>query len=129
MAIATSTDSAYVTQISSGGFDFTSDTTWADRGGETAPAPHDLLDASLAACIAMTVRIAADARKTALDRVTVEVINDDENPASSSFHCTVTLEGDLSEKERAGLLRVAHACPISKLLSKTIEIGISEASS
>jgi len=118
-----------VTEISTSGFDFTADTTWGDRGGETAPTPHDLLDASLAACIAMTVRIAADARKTALDRVTVEVVNDDESPTSSSFHCTVTLEGDLSEKERAGLLRVAHACPISKLLTKTVEIGITEAGS
>lgn len=129
MAIASSTDTAYVTEVSAGEFTFTADTTWGDRGGETAPTPHDLLDASLAACIAMTVRIAADARNTALDRVTVEVVNVDENPTSSSFHCTITFEGYLSEKERAGLLLVAHACPISKLLAKTIEIGISEARS
>lgn len=127
MATATSTGTPYVTEISSGGFDFIADTTWQGLGGTAAPSPHDLLDASLAACIAMTVRIAADARGTKLERVSVEVTNVDEDPESSSFSCAVTLEGDLSEKERAGLLRVAHHCPISKLLTKTIAIGITEA--
>lgn len=127
MAIATSTSTPYVTDISSGGFEFTADTTWQDVGGTAAPSPHDLLDASLAACIAMTVRIAADSRGTSLDRVTVEVTNIDDDPQASSFTCTVRLEGDLTDKERAGLLRVAHHCPISKLLTKTVEIGITEA--
>ncbi len=127
MAIATSTDNSYVTEITTGGFDVLADTEWNGIGGSVAPSPHNLLDASLAACIAMTVRIAADSRSTPLDRVSVEVNHIAETPDSSDFECRVTLEGDLTEKERAGLLRVAHHCQISKILTKPIEISITEA--
>ena len=124
MAIASSTDTPYVTATKAGGFELVADGEFKDQGGTAGVRPHDLLDASLAACIAMTVRMAADGRGTNLDRVIVEVTHDDTDPVAARFHCTVELIGDLSEKERSGLLRVAHHCPISKLLTRTVEIGI-----
>lgn len=123
MAIARSTDQQFVTAIDVGGHTIVSDTTWRDLGGESAPSPHQLLDSSLAACIAMTVRIAADARGTALDWVSVDVshVEDDDG---ATFTCTVELHGELSERERAGLLRVAEHCPVSKLLKKDVSVVV-----
>lgn len=126
MAIATALPTRHQAKVVAGNHEYLSDTTWQGVGGDTAPTPHDFLDSSLAACIAMTIRIAADARKTALDGVSVEVTHVRDAP-QTIFRCVVTLEGDLTEKERAGLLRVAHHCPISKLLEKTIVIGITAA--
>ncbi|HAM21175.1 MAG TPA: disulfide bond formation regulator [Actinobacteria bacterium] len=129
MAIASSTDTPYVTTIQSAEFELIADGEFRGSGGSGGVRPHDLLDASLASCIAMTVRMAADGRGTKLERVIVEVTHEDADPAAAKFHCSVELIGDLSDKERAGLLRVAHHCPISKLLNKSIEVGITEATS
>ena len=126
MATATSTDTRYVTTVQAEGFEITTDSEFNGVGGTAGIKPHDLLDASLASCIAMTIRMAADGRGTQLTGVTVEVTHDDDDPLSAHFYCTVSLEGDLTAKERAGLLRVAHHCPVSKLLSKSIDIGITE---
>lgn len=126
MAIASSTDTPYVTTIESGNFEIIADGDFRGTGGGGGIRPHDLLDGSLASCIAMTVRMAADGRGTKLEKVVVEVTHEDTDPAAALFHCSVELIGDLSDKERAGLLRVAHHCPISKLLNKSVEIGITE---
>ena len=128
MAIATSTDVPYATTVKADGFEFVADSEREGIGGSAGMRPHDLLDASLAACIAITVRMAADVRGTKLDHVVAEVTHNDDDPLAASFECQLTLVGDLSDKERAGLVRVAHHCPIGKLLGKPIEIGISEAS-
>jgi putative redox protein len=129
MAIASSTDTPYVTALQAGGFELIADGEFKGEGGTAGIRPHDLLDGSLASCIAMTVRMAANGRGTKLDHVLVEVTHEDTDPAAAKFHCTVELIGDLSEKERAGLIRVAHHCPISKLLNKSVEIGITEKAS
>ncbi len=127
MATASSTDTPYATTVRAGGFEFVSDSEREGIGGTAGVRPHDLIDASLAACIAITVRMAADVRGTRLDHVVAEVTHDDDDPMAARFECELTLVGELSEKERAGLARVAHHCPIGKLLGKTIEIGITEA--
>lgn len=126
MATATSTDTRYLTLLEAGGYEIATDSEFNSVGGTAGVRPHDLLDGALASCIAMTIRMAADGRGTKLTGVTVDVTHEDNEPLAATFHCTVALEGDLSDKERAGLIRVAHHCPISKLLNKSVEIGITE---
>jgi len=123
MATATSAATPYQTVIEVDHHSLLSDTSWQDKGGDSGPKPSQLLDASLASCIAMTVRIAADARGVALEQVIVEVTHTAEVD-HTDFHCSLTLIGDLTEKQRAGLHRVAHRCPVSKALQNTVNIGI-----
>lgn len=125
MAIATSTETPYLTDVSADGFHLVTDTESRGVGGGKGMAPHSLLDASLAACIAMTVRIAADVRQTKLERVSVDVRHEIVDGVTE-FTCSMDLIGDLSDKERAGLARVAHHCPVSKMLEGEIRISISE---
>lgn len=127
MATATSTGTPYRTTISAGGFEIVADTESRGVGGDTGMRPHDLLDGALASCIAMTVRIAADVRQTKLDHVVADVTHDVID-GIAVFTCTLLLVGELSDKERAGLSRVAHHCPISKMLEGEISIEISEVS-
>ena len=125
MTKATTTDQRFVTEITAGSHSLLADTTWQGSGGDAGMSPHALLESSLAACIAMTVRIAADRRSTPLESATVEVIIDESDSNAPRFECRLTLNGSLSDQERAGLLRVAHHCPIGRLLSRSIPIEIS----
>lgn len=123
MAIAKSTSTPYQTVIEVDQHTFMSDTSWQGKGGDSAPSPSQLLDASLAGCIAMTVRIAADSRNVPLEQVIVEVTHI-AGSGQTDFHCQVTLIGELDDKQRAGLQRVAHRCPVSKALQQTVNVGI-----
>ena len=126
MAIARITDQKYATTVTAAGFTITADgTSKSGIGGRTAMRPQDLLDASLASCIAMTVRMAVDVRGTAVDSIEVDVHRAPVGK-KTEFICELTITGDLTDKERAGLLRVAHHCPITKILERPTTITITE---
>lgn len=91
-------------------------------GGEaSAPDPHDLFDASLAACKAITVMMYARRRKMALDSVDVVITRDDSNESRGLYRLDVSLSfnGELDEAERTRLLEISDKCPIHKLMTQT----------
>ena len=91
-------------------------------GGEaSAPDPHDLFDASLAACKAITVMMYARRRKMALDSVDVVITRDDSNEGRGQYQLNVGLSfnGELDETERQRLLEISDKCPIHKLMTQT----------
>ncbi|MFZ1670255.1 MAG: OsmC family protein, partial [Candidatus Nanopelagicales bacterium] len=81
---------------------------------------------ALAACVSMTIQIAADVRSTPLESVRVEVTHEAIDN-QTQFTLRVELTGDLTDRERAGLLRVLRGCPVSKILSNPIAIELAEA--
>ncbi|MBB5703926.1 putative redox protein [Ochrobactrum daejeonense] len=85
--------------------------------------PYDLLNASLAACTAMTVRFQAQRRELSLERVEVGVsFQHAADVDKASFQRMLVLEGDLDEQERAFLLEAANLCPVSKILRTGADI-------
>lgn len=101
----------------------------ADSGGDpTAPTPHDLFDAALIACKALTAHIYASSRGIALDRVTAEVERDDAEERRGKYVLNVKLgfEGALSEAEKQKLHDIVTRCPIHKLMT-TAEIEVRQA--
>ncbi len=105
----------------------TTNSVWQEQGSDEELSAKQLVDVALSSCIAATVRIAADARNTALDEVSVDVSHVTADDGSTEFTVALHLTGDLSDKERAGLIRVAHHCPVSKMFGNSIEIGIVDA--
>ena len=94
----------------------------ATVGGEDAgPSPHDLLDAALGACTALTLTLYAKRKGMVLQDVRVTMTHD-ESPGLYQLHRRVELIGDLSDAERTRLLEIANKCPIHKVLSGKIEI-------
>lgn len=88
-------------------------------GNDSAPDPHDLFDASLAACKALTVSMYAKRHSMALERIGVDVLRDNSEERHGTYRLTVQLDliGQLSADEREKLRSIADKCPIHHLMS------------
>lgn len=93
----------------------------AAAGGGRHPTPHDLLDASLAACTTLTLELYIKRKGLPVSDISVEVVHvQDAGVYRLSRRVKVT--GELSGEQRASLLRIAQACPVHKTLSGTVSI-------
>jgi putative redox protein len=120
MICAKSQLARYQTRFSDGEHKGIADTT-ADKGGEHSGfRPHDLLEAALATCVNMTVRMYADNHGIQLRAVTTNVSLDRTHPDVVVFRYEVELDGELTEEQRNKLFQAASACPVRKTLSKII---------
>lgn len=102
---------------------FAADVTQPD--GQGAATPHDLYDASLAACKALTVMLYAQRKNMPVEDIEVLVDRDDSEERKGVYRLKTSLRvtGALDEGQRAELLRVAAKCPVHKLMTEvTTEI-------
>ena len=91
------------------------------KGGQGAGfGPHELLEASLACCINMWIRMQADQIGIAVGSIAVAVSLKRDHPQEAIFEYTVKLEGDLSEDQRAMLMQAADNCPVRRTLLKKL---------
>lgn len=88
-------------------------------GGDAGPDPHDLYDAALGACKAMTMLWYAQRKGIALDDIHVGVQRDAAHERDGVYKLTtrIAIGGDLSAEEHAKLIEVAAKCPVHKLMS------------
>lgn len=98
---------------------FTADTAVDGGGSDAGPSPHDLYDAALASCKALTVTWYANHKGLPLTDVRVECERDATEERHGVYKLTTTLHlsGDLSDAQRAELLAVAAKCPVHKLMT------------
>ena len=82
--------------------------------------PFRFLEAALASCIAITLRMVADERHIALQSVDVTVEVDRSEDEETVFRTSIDLHGTLADAERDLLLEVARICPVRKALSNSI---------
>jgi putative redox protein len=95
-------------------------TIWTDEpkslgGTDTGPAPHELLPAALAGCIATMIALYAEPRGWALGDVVVDVDYDTEADPRS-FEIEVQLPADLTAEQVARLRHVVETCPVRRAL-------------
>jgi putative redox protein len=120
MIVSKSERTPYRTRFSDGTHEGGADTT-ADKGGSHAGfRPHDLLEAALANCVNMSVRMYADHHGVPLTGVTTRVTLDRHLPDEVVFQYEVEFEGDLTAEQKRALVAAARACPVRKTLSKRI---------
>src|SRR5205814_8343246 len=86
--------------------------TSADNGGDDlGPDPHELLDAALASCTALTLPLYA--RRKGMNLASIEVeIDHDESDGVYRIRREVRLAGELSAEERTRLWEIANRCPV-----------------
>jgi putative redox protein len=90
-------------------------------GGEgSAPAPHELFPAALAACVSTTLVMYARMKSWELGEVTVQV-DYDHRATPRSFEILIRLSGDLSDEQVERLEKVAAACPVRSSIEAGIE--------
>lgn len=95
-----------------------------DSESDGGPDPHDLYDAALAACKAITLFMFAERSSIPLDNVSITINRDSSEERSGKYQLQVdlVLEGNLDPSQRERLINVAAKCPIHKLMTtdKTI---------
>lgn len=92
-----------------------------DIGDDQGPAPHELLDAALGACTAMTLHLVARRKQWPLEDVRVH-LSHRSAAGVYTMEREVELIGALNEEQRQYLLGIANKCPVHKTLSGKIEI-------
>lgn len=117
MVEATDEAVQYRTRLSNGVQTILSDTTCEKGGSESGFRPHDLLEAALASCMNITIRMYADRHGIPLSVVTTRVTLNRSNSEEAAFEYEVELQEELSEQDRTRLLDVAGRCPVRRSLS------------
>ena len=115
----------YQTRMRSGAHVLLADEPQALGGADTGPDPMAYLCMSLASCKAITMRMYAERKGWALERVRVDVKlqkNRDQPAGRSTFYCMVWLEGSLDAAQCDRMLHIARMCPVERLLSRPIEV-------
>ncbi len=84
-------------------------------GSDVGPAPHELLAATLASCVATMIAMYAENRGWDIGETAVEV-NYDADSAPRRFEIDLLLPTDLAPEQRRRLARVAETCPVRRAL-------------
>ena len=125
--------SQFATQVRAGRHVLPADEPLRVGGTDTGPTPYDYLLAALGACTSMTLRMYAQRKKLALEKVTVRLSHqrvhvDDCNDCDSvegqiaEITRVIHLQGELSADERARLMEIADRCPVHRTLEHEIKV-------
>lgn len=92
----------------------------AQGGRDAGPSPHDLYDAALGACIALTVVWFAKRRSIPVGPVQVRIERDESGERDGIYQLAAVLElgGELDDTQREELLAAASRCPVHKLMTE-----------
>jgi len=126
--------SGFRTEVDISGHRFVVDEPTAVGGSDAGPTPYEMLLAGLGACTAMTLRIYADRRKWPLERARISLrhrkvhaqdcIDCDQKPAKMDVvDRVITLDGALTDEQRAKLLEIAERCPVHQTLQTKIQVN------
>ena len=99
-----------------------------EGGADTGPSPHDLYDAALGACKALTVLWYARRKDIPVQDVRTVIERDASAERAGTYRLAARLQvsGDLTDAQLAELQAVAHKCPVHKLMTAvTTEISTS----
>lgn len=97
----------------------------AEGGEALGPSPHDLYDAALASCKALTVMWFARKKNIPVTHIDTRIERDDSEERLGIYRLSTHLiiHGDVSDEEFHQLSTVAEKCPVHKLMTNvTTEI-------
>jgi len=109
-----------------GGHDLRVDEPPDEGGTDTGPRPTQLLGASLAGCIAITVEMYAERKGWDVGKVEVDVEVGYEGPVPTEFEVGLKLPAELDEEQRRRLLVIATKCPVHKVLAGEAHVNVVE---
>jgi putative redox protein len=93
----------------------------ADKGGGNSGfRPHELLEAALATCMCITLRMTAKTHNIPVSGVSVSVSLDRSIPGEPTFEHSVQLHGPLTELHKQQLLAALDGCPVRQTLSMAL---------
>lgn len=108
-------------QISNGRSEIFSDEPLDVGGDDQGLAPHELLDAALGSCTALTITLVARRKQMPLTDVRVEVTHETVD-GIYRMHRRIELLGGLTDEQKTYLLGISNKCPVHRTLNGKIEI-------
>ncbi|NML10634.1 OsmC family protein [Sphingobium sp. AR-3-1] len=92
----------------------------APDGDDAGPDPHDLYDAALGACKAMTMLWYAQRNAIPVEGIHVGVVRDASQERKGIYKLTtrIAVTGPLSDEQHDKLIAVAAKCPVHKLMAE-----------
>jgi putative redox protein len=119
--ITTESDSpAYLTRVKNGLHQTQADTVEDYGGGNAGFRPHEFLEAALASCLNIWIRMSAAKHNIPLTNVSTAVGLIKDRPDEAVFEYDITLNGSLTPVQRAALLSAADTCPVRQTLSRNL---------
>ncbi|MDP9890972.1 putative redox protein [Variovorax boronicumulans] len=106
--------------LRSGGSRWLADEPATVGGLGSGPTPYNLLSSALAACTTMTLRHYADSKGWPVTRIRTAVSHRKDKAASPPdvFSRRVSMDGAITEAQRAQLLDMAQRCPVHRTLEE-----------
>ena len=112
----------YATQLVIGQHHAVADEPVGVGGGDTGPAPDELVLSALGACTAITLRMFAERKQWPLEGVEVTLDYAERGKDRTVIQRTVHLRGPLDDAQRERLLQVANACPVHRILTGAVDV-------
>ena len=111
-------------RIDTGDHAFLMDEPLSYGGLSTGPNPFDLLEAALAGCTLMTLRLYAERKGWPLEGIRVHVTHrKGTNGDRDRFERQLEL-GDVTDEQRDRLLEIAGRCPVHLLLDRGADVSV-----
>ena len=95
-----------------------------EGGDDLGPNPTRVVEAALAACSSMTMRLYADRKGWDLksSKVTVTRARGEDSHAARVLEKRIEIDGDLDDTQRARLKEIAGRCPVHRMLAEPVTI-------
>src|SRR5262245_30810830 len=122
MIRSTSTGIPYKAIFTNGRHSTVADVPPEKGGSDTGFGPHELLEASLATCITMTVQIYSAKHNFPLKAASCEVRLDRSVPNAFVLHYDLELDGPLTAEQIEQLHEAASNCPVGRTLSSALSL-------
>jgi putative redox protein len=122
MTTATIGSANYLVTLQNGRHEFLADEPVEKGGGDAGPGPDELLEASLASCTVITLRMYAERKKWPVAEIEVTV-NLERVEKKTIFTKSIRIKGDIDETQRKRLQEIAELCPVSRTLMGEVEFN------
>ncbi len=105
--------------ITIGAHTLTADMSQEEGGADAGPSPHDLYDAALGACKALTILWYANKKGIPVGDIqtTIERDASEERHGTYRLAATLAIGGELTDAQLYELETVAEKCPVHKLMT------------
>jgi len=110
--------------ISIGPHSLITDMPASNGGGDEGPDPHDLYDAALGACKALTILWYAQRKGIAVGALEVAITRDASAEKQGTYRLVadISIGGDISDATREELRAVADRCPVHRLMTQVTTV-------
>lgn len=114
----------YRVVISNGEHEITADAPVLKGGSGSAMRPHQLLEAALASCLNITIRMYADKKGIPLSNIRTMVTADRSQIGETVFQYSYAFDGNMTDRQLERLQEIVAECPIQKMLANRISFKV-----